>query len=169
MRVRTRAQATHAKRKIRSLGALTRVVRQADSEGRTVVFTNGCFDLLHAGHVQLLERAKQCGDLLIVGMNSDRSARALKGVGRPIVAQHDRALLLAALESVDYVTVFNELTPQRVVERLRPHVLIKGADWSASQIVGREIVRRHGGRVVRLPLRKGYSTTRLIRRITQQR
>jgi D-beta-D-heptose 7-phosphate kinase/D-beta-D-heptose 1-phosphate adenosyltransferase len=134
-------------------------------QGRTVVFTNGCFDLLHAGHVKLLERAKQCGDLLIVGINSDRSVRALKGAGRPIVAVRERALLIAALESVDYVTVFNDATPQRLVKRLRPHVLIKGADWSADQIVGREIVHKAGGRVIRIPLVKGYSTSQLIERI----
>ena len=154
-----------ARRKIKGLPALVPIVRRARAKGRTVVFTNGCFDLLHAGHVKLLERAKSCGDLLVVGINGDRSVRALKGPTRPLVAQRDRALLLAALESVDYVTVFNELTPQRLVARLQPHVLIKGADWSASEIVGRETVQRRGGRVVRFPLVRGYSTTQLIQRI----
>ena len=142
-------------------------MRRAQANGRTVVFTNGCFDLLHAGHVKLLERAKRYGDLLIVGLNSDRSVRALKGPGRPILGQEDRALLLAALQSVDYVAIFNERTPQRLVERLRPGVLIKGADWGAAQIVGRRTVERRGGRVIRLPLLKGYSTTKLIKRIQQ--
>jgi len=127
-----------------------------------VVFTNGCFDLLHTGHAKLLERAKRLGDLLVVGINSDRSVRAMmKGPGRPIVGQRDRAQLLAALESVDYVTIFNEPTPQQLIARLRPNVLIKGADWGASKIVGRELVQR----VVRFPLVKGYSTSRLIERI----
>ena len=156
-----------ANRKITSLHALTRIVKRASGRGRTVVFTNGCFDLLHAGHVKLLERAKRYGDLLIVGLNSDRSVRALKGPGRPVVGARDRALLLAALESVDYVTIFNEMTPQRLVTRLRPHVLIKGADWSTSEIVGRDIVHRRGGRVIRFPLVKRYSTTALIQRIKQ--
>ena len=154
--------------KIRSPRLLAPLVRQLKRQGRTVVFTNGCFDLLHAGHVTLLERARRLGDVLIVGINSDRSVRALKGPGRPIVAERDRALVLAALESVDYVTVFSEPTPLRLVSRLRPHILIKGADWPASQIVGREIVDRDGGRVIRIPLVKGYSTSRLIKRILKQ-
>ena len=151
-------------RKILSRAALLRRVRRLGR--RRIVFTNGCFDLLHAGHVILLERAKRCGDVLIVGLNSDRSVRALKkGPGRPVVGQRDRARVLAALESVDYVTVFDEPTPQRLVEALRPHVLIKGADWAASKIVGGDAVRRRGGTVVRLPLLKGYSTSGLIQRI----
>ena len=154
-----------ARRKIASLAAVMRIARRAETRGLKVVFTNGCFDLLHAGHVTLLERARRLGDLLIVGINSDRSVRALKGAGRPIVGQRDRALILAALESVDYVIVFDEATPRRLVERLRPHVLIKGADWGTTEIVGREIVRRDGGLVVRFPLVKSYSTSRLIERI----
>jgi len=134
-----------------------------------VVFTNGCFDLLHAGHARLLERAKRYGDLLIVGLNSDRSVTTLKGALRPILTQRDRALLLAALESVDYVTIFDDPTPQRLVASLRPQVLVKGADWEASEIVGRDIVRRYGGRVVRLPLLKGYSTSQLLQRIRTRR
>ena len=162
---RTRKRSARARRKLKSLTALTAIVRRANGRGLKVVFTNGCFDLLHVGHVALLERAKRLGDLLIVGVNSDRSVRILKGANRPIVGQRDRALLLAALESVDYVTVFSDATPQRLVERLRPHVLIKGADWGAAQIVGRETVRLDGGRVIRFPLVKGYSTSRLIARI----
>ena len=154
-----------ATRKIQPVAALTRVVRRLSAQGRRVVFTNGCFDLLHAGHVKLLERARRLGDVLIVGINSDRSVRGLKGPGRPIVPQADRALVLAALASVDYVTVFNEPTPLRVIARLRPHVLVKGADWGAAKIVGRELVRRHGGRIVRVPLLAGHSTSDLIARI----
>ncbi len=147
------------------MATLARIVRRAKAQGRTIVFTNGCFDLLHVGHVWLLERAKRMGDLLIVGINSDRSVRALKGRGRPIVGQQDRVSLLAALESVDYVTVFDEPTPQRLVARLRPQILIKGADWGIAQIVGRDIIERDGGRVIRIPLLKKYSTTRLIERL----
>ena len=154
-----------ARDKIVSAAALARMIRRAQRRGRTAVFTNGCFDLVHAGHVKLLERARRFGDLLIVGLNSDRSVRALKGPGRQIMGQRDRALLLAALQCVDYVTVFDDPTPQRLIERLQPRVLIKGADWTPSQIVGRDAVERHGGRVVRLPLIKGYSTTKLIKRI----
>lgn len=154
-----------AQQKIYSLQALSRIVHRAKAHGRTVVFTNGCFDLVHAGHVKLLERAKRMGDLLVVAVNSDRSVRRLKGSGRPIMSEQERALVLAALESVDYVTVFDESTPYHCIERLRPQVLIKGADWGASAIVGRDIVERIGGRVVRIPLLKGYSTTKLIERI----
>ena len=157
-----------AQRKIQRAGALARLVRSAHRRGRRVVFTNGCFDLLHAGHVRLLERAKRYGDLLIVGLNSDRSVRALKGPGRPLVAERDRARLLAALETVDYVTVFGELTPERLLRRLQPDVLIKGSDWASHRIVGRALIQRRGGRVIRFPLVKGYSTTQLIQRIRRQ-
>ena len=167
--MRSRPPLTRAQRKIQSWTALSRIVRQAKTRGRTVVFTNGCFDLLHAGHVTLLEQAKQLGDLLIVAINGDRSVRRLKGKDRPLVGQRDRARILAALESVDYVTVFHEPTPERLVARLRPHVLIKGADWGVRHIVGRDIVERDGGRVVRIPLLKGYSTSRLIERIRKGR
>ena len=158
------ASVRNANRKILSREALIRLMRRLSTR-RRVIFTNGCFDLLHAGHVTLLERAKRYGDILVIGINSDRSVRALKGPGRPVVDQRNRARVLAALESVDYVTIFDERTPQRLVEALRPHVLIKGADWAASEIIGRDTVRRRGGRVVRLPLLKGYSTSKLIQRI----
>lgn len=150
------------------MAALRRIVRRAKARGVKVVFTNGCFDLLHAGHVTLLERAKRHGDLLVVGLNSDRSVHALKGRGRPLIPQRDRARLLAALASVDYVVIFNELTPARVITRLLPDVLIKGADWRAGAIVGAAAVHRAGGRVIRLPLVKGRSTSELIARIRSQ-
>ena len=163
--MRSPIRSSRAQRKIKSLRALSRIVRQAQSRGRAVVFTNGCFDLLHPGHVKLLEHARHFGDLLVVALNSDRSVRALKGPHRPILKQADRALLLAALETVDYVILFDQLTPEHLIAQLRPQILIKGADWTARQIIGREIVRRSGGRVVRLPLVKGYSSTQLIKRI----
>ena len=155
--------------KIVSWPALRRIVRQAGRRGRRAIFTNGCFDLLHAGHVQLLERAKAHGDLLIVGLNSDRSVRALKGAGRPLTPQRDRARVLAGLASVDFITVFNEDTPGRLIAYLKPHVLVKGADWGAGAIVGRETIERAGGRVVRIPLVAGRSTTSLIARIQRRR
>lgn len=158
-----------ASRKVASLETLARIVDQAKALGQRVVFTNGCFDLLHPGHIQLLERAKRLGDLLIVAINSDRSVRMLKGPTRPIINQRDRALLVAALESVDYVTIFDEPTPVLLIDRLRPQVLVKGADWSATRIVGRETIRRNHGRVVRIPLIKAHSTTQLIERIAHAR
>lgn len=134
-------------------------VRQA---GKRVVFANGCFDLLHPGHIDLLTQARRAGDVLVVGVNADRSVRALaKGPARPFVGERDRALVLAALECVDYVTIFSEPTPLQLIARLRPDVLVKGADWAADKIVGRDLVRR----VVRVRLRPGYSTTTLVARI----
>lgn len=155
-----------AQSKILSAGALKRRVRSAQSRRKKVVFTNGCFDLLHAGHVKLLERCRSFGDLLIVGINSDSSIRRLKkGPGRPILHQKDRALLLAALGCVDYVVIFPEDTPRQLILKIRPDILVKGADWGARNIVGRDVVEKSGGRVVRIPLLKGYSTTNLIERI----
>ena len=157
-----------ASAKVKSAAALAGIVRRAGARGRRVVFTNGCFDILHAGHVAILEQARRRGDLLVVAINSDRSVRALKGPGRPVVPQQDRARVLAGLESVDYVTIFNERTPLRLITRVRPHVLIKGADWASGDIVGRDVVEAHGGRVVRLPLLKGRSTTDVIARILKR-
>jgi rfaE bifunctional protein nucleotidyltransferase chain/domain len=130
--------------------------------GRSVAFTNGCFDLLHAGHVALLERARAEGDLLVVGLNSDASVRSLKGEGRPLVPQGERAETLLALEAVDRVVVYDEPTPLEVIRALRPDVLVKGADWALSAIVGREEVESAGGRVVRVELVPGRSTTSLV-------
>lgn len=131
----------------------------------TLVFTNGCFDLIHPGHVDLLERARALGDCLVVGLNSDASVRAIKGPGRPFVPQEDRAAMLRALRCVDEVIIFNEPTPARLIEELQPDVLVKGGDWPVDQIVGADIVLRKGGKVLSLPLRPGYSTTALIERI----
>jgi D-sedoheptulose 7-phosphate isomerase len=132
------------------------------------VFTNGCFDLLHPGHVDLLERARDLGDRLIVGLNSDRSVRALKGPGRPLIPEGERAALLRALRCVDDVIMFDELTPARLIEELTPDVLVKGGDWAVKQIVGAKTVWRKGGRVLSLPLKPGYSTTGLVERIHRQ-
>ena len=133
--------------------------------GDRVVFTNGCFDLLHPGHVRCLEQARAMGDLLVVGVNSDSSARQLKGDARPILSQDERAEILAALAAVDYVVIFDEPTPRALIARLRPDVLVKGGDWSPDEIVGREEVEAAGGRVVSIPLEPGYSTTSIIERI----
>ena len=130
-----------------------------------MVLTNGCFDLLHAGHVRLLEAARALGDVLVVAINSDASVRALKGSGRPMVPEAERAEALAALEAVDAVVVYDEPTPREVVAAVRPDILAKGADWAEDAIVGREEVEAAGGRVERIPLVPGRSTTWLVERI----
>jgi len=156
-------------KKIHPPKTLAAIVSHLKRQGRRIVFANGCFDVLHVGHAILLERAKRLGDVLVVAINSDRSVARLKGTGRPIVPQQDRARLLAAFASVDYVTTFDEPTPLRLIARLKPHVLVKGSDWNTSKIVGGDLVRNHGGRVVRIPLVPGYSTTSLIERVRHRR
>jgi D-beta-D-heptose 7-phosphate kinase/D-beta-D-heptose 1-phosphate adenosyltransferase len=133
--------------------------------GRKVVFTNGCFDLLHAGHVSFFEQARQHGDVLIVGLNTDASVRRVKGEGRPVIPELERAEVLGALRVVDAVTLFDEDTPWEIIKALAPDVLAKGADWAADAIVGRELVEASGGRVVRIELMEGRSTSSLIEAI----
>jgi D-beta-D-heptose 7-phosphate kinase/D-beta-D-heptose 1-phosphate adenosyltransferase len=135
--------------------------------GRRVVFTNGCFDLLHPGHIRSLEQARALGDVLIVGLNSDASVRQLKGEGRPMIPERERAEILAALESVDAVVIFDDLTPREVIAGLLPDVLVKGGDWPGDQIVGREEVEAAGGRVVLAPVVPGYSTTDILKKIRE--
>jgi rfaE bifunctional protein nucleotidyltransferase chain/domain len=150
---------------ISSLESLIEERRAWKAAGRRVVFTNGCFDLLHPGHVRLLEAASAEGDLLVVGLNSDASVRALKGEGRPIVPQAERAEALRALEAVDRVLVYDDPTPRAVIAALLPDVLVKGADWALDAVVGREEVEAAGGRVVRVDLSPGHSTTGLVGKI----
>jgi D-beta-D-heptose 7-phosphate kinase/D-beta-D-heptose 1-phosphate adenosyltransferase len=135
--------------------------------GRRVVFTNGCFDLLHPGHIRSLEQARELGDALIVGLNSDASVRQLKGEGRPVLPERERAEILAALECVDAVVIFDELTPHEVIARLLPDVLVKGGNWPADQIVGREEVEASGGDVITVPVVPGYSTSGILRKIRE--
>ncbi|HEY0283809.1 MAG TPA: D-glycero-beta-D-manno-heptose 1-phosphate adenylyltransferase, partial [Vicinamibacterales bacterium] len=132
---------------------------------KTVVLTNGVFDLLHPGHVRYLQEARREGDALIVAVNSDRSVRAIKGPARPLNTDHERVEVLAALECVDGVVIFDEDNPQTIVSRLQPDVLVKGADWGSDAIIGRETVEARGGRVVRIPLADGYSTSAIIEKI----
>ena len=134
------------------------------SKGGLVVFTNGVFDLLHPGHVRYLQDARRLGALLIVGVNSDRSVRAIKEPGRPLNPEDERAEVLLSLACVDAVVVFDEDTPHRLIEAIQPDVLVKGADWGPTEIIGRDVVEARGGRVVRIDLTPGYSTTELIRR-----
>ena len=133
--------------------------------GQTIVFTNGVFDLLHQGHVDLLERARALGDRLVIGVNGDASVRRLKGADKPLVLASERAALLAALRCVDLVVIFDDDTPERLIREVHPRVLVKGGDWPVERIVGRAFVEGEGGRVVSLPLREGLSTSRIVERI----
>jgi D-beta-D-heptose 7-phosphate kinase/D-beta-D-heptose 1-phosphate adenosyltransferase len=151
-----------------SLDDVAAAVEAWRASGLTIVFTNGVFDLLHPGHVRYLTAARGEGDVLVVGVNSDVSVRAIKGPSRPIIPDHERAEILAALGSVDAVVIFDESTPAETIRRVRPDVLVKGADWPADQIVGRETVERRGGRVVRVPVSAGYSTTAILMRMRGQ-
>lgn len=130
-----------------------------------IVFTNGCFDLIHRGHVEYLEKAKTFGDLLFLGLNSDVSVRQLKGQGRPLMTESDRAFVLARLEAVDVVCIFDQETPFELISRVKPDILVKGGDYRIDEIVGRDIVENSGGRVVTIPLIKGRSTSALIEKI----
>jgi len=142
------------------------LVARTRAHGKTIVFTNGVFDILHPGHVRYLRDARALGDLLIVGVNSDRSVKALdKAPDRPINNEHERAEVLSALASVDAVVVFDEDTPHELIKALQPDVLVKGADWGENAIVGRDIVEARGGRVVRIQVAEGYSTTAIIKKI----
>ena len=129
------------------------------------MFTNGCFDLLHQGHIETLEKARSFGDALVVGVNSDRSVREMKGSGRPILPEHERAEILAALESVDAVVIFDEPTPRETIAALLPDVLVKGGDWASDAIVGREEVEAAGGKVISIPVVAGHSTSAILEKI----
>jgi len=151
-----------------SLKTLPKLRSKLVRAGKRIVFTNGCFDLLHAGHVDYLARARKYGDVLVVGLNSDRSVRSIKGPGRPLTPERDRAKVLSALSSVTYVALFHEDTPAKLIQVLKPHVLVKGSDWRRRDIAGRKEVLSWGGRVRRIPLLKGRSTTRMIQKIKKR-
>jgi len=151
--------------KILAVEELVRTREALRRDGLTVVFTNGCFDLLHPGHVRYLADARSLGDVLVVALNSDRSVRILKGEGRPILNEQERAEVVAALQAVDFVTIFDQETPLALIARLLPDILVKGGDWSVDEIVGREEVEAAGGKVLSLPYIEGKSTTEIIERI----
>lgn len=154
--------------KLKKLNELIEIVARLKREGKKIVFTNGCFDILHLGHIRYLRKAKRLGDILIIGLNSDHSVRSLKGESRPLVWEMDRAEILSALEAVDYVVIFSESTPENLIDRIIPHVLAKGGDWKEDEVVGRDAVEAHGGEVIIIPEIKGYSTSTLIKRIRLQ-
>ena len=151
--------------KIKTVTELSATLSAHRTRGERLVFTNGCFDLLHIGHIRYLQEARTLGDCLIVGINSDDSVRAIKPNGRPIVPQTQRAEIVAALACVDYVVIFNEPDPRALIKTIQPDVLVKGGDWQIEQIAGRDIVQARGGRVVIIPLVPDVSTTTLVQRI----
>ena len=153
---------------ILSLEDLQHELRRLRQEGKRVVFTNGCFDLLHPGHVRYLEQARSLGDALIVALNSDRAVRELKGSGRPILKEQERAQVIGALSCVDYVTIFDDVSPLATISCLRPEILVKGGDWDLEGIIGRAEVEAAGGQVLSLPFVEGISTSDLIKRIRSQ-
>jgi rfaE bifunctional protein nucleotidyltransferase chain/domain len=144
-------------------------VLREEHRSEKIVFTNGCFDILHRGHAESLASARSIGDILVVGLNSDSSVSKIKGAGRPLVGQEDRAFVLLELRSVDYVTIFDEETPLKAIEALRPDILVKGSEYGKDEIVGASLVEGYGGRVVRIDMIEGYSTTQLIDRLKGQR
>lgn len=155
----------HLLKNLFTVEQFSEIRNQLNNSGQKLVFTNGCFDLLHSGHIQLLEQAKQLGDKLIIGLNSDKSIRALKGSNRPILDQIERATILLALKAVDYTIIFYEDTPLKIIQSIRPDFLVKGADWKEGEIVGEDFVSSYGGSVIRISLKEGYSTTGIIERI----
>jgi len=151
--------------KIKSRNKLIPIIKKLKRKGRKTVFTNGCFDLLHVGHIHSFREAKKNGDILVVALNSDDSVRSLKGKGRPFISADQRAEILAAITYVDYVVIFEELDPLSIITELKPDVLIKGEDWAEGTIIGQEVVEAVGGKVIRVPLVKGMSTSHLIEKI----
>lgn len=151
--------------KIKTREELEAILANLKKVGKKTVFSNGCFDLIHSGHVLYLEEAARLGDILIIGLNSDASVRRLKGESRPVNSQTDRTLVLAALESVDYVVIFEEDTPYNLIRAILPDILVKGGDWKPEQIVGSDIVLNNGGKVLSLSFREGISTTGILEKL----
>lgn len=156
------------KDKVRDLPELKKAIDVHKKNNQTIVFTNGCYDLIHVGHLRCFEEGKKLGDILIVALNSDRSVRSIKGSPRPIIPQDERAEILSALEYVDYVIIFDQDDPLDLISAIKPDILVKGGDWNVNTIVGREVVEAYGGKVFALPLVKGVSTTNIIRTIASQ-
>ena len=156
------------KDKIKKREELLRIIKDLKAKGKRIIFTNGCFDLLHVGHIRYLEEAKTLGDILIVGVNSDTSVRKLKGPKRPVLPVEERTEILSGLACVDYITVFDELDPLALITSLQPNVLVKGGDWTKEQTIGKEVVERSGGEVVIIPFVKGASTSSIIETILKR-
>ena len=156
------------KSKILKLSDLIQILKNLRKSGKQIVFTNGCFDILHVGHVRYLAAARSEGDVLVVGLNSDASVKSIKPDNRPIVRQTQRAEVLAGLASVDFITIFDESDPMVLIRAIKPDILVKGADWQEKEIVGADVVKAYGGKVVRVDVVPGISTSQIIRRIIKR-
>ncbi len=156
------------KNKIKNISKLKTTLNSLRKQGKRIVFTNGCFDILHKGHIKLLEKAKSLGDILVVAINSDGSIRKIKGRRRPLNPARDRAVVLSAIHFVDFITTFDEPDPARIIKELEPDVLVKGGDWGRGEVIGAEYVKSKGGKVCSVPLAKGYSTSRIINLIAKR-
>jgi D-beta-D-heptose 7-phosphate kinase/D-beta-D-heptose 1-phosphate adenosyltransferase len=156
------------KNKIKSASKLKAILNALKRQGKKIVFTNGCFDILHNGHIKLLKKAKSLGDILVVAVNSDASVKKIKGSKRPFNSAEDRVLVLSAVEFIDFITTFSEPTPRRIIKKLSPDILVKGGDWKKEEIVGRDFVESKGGKIYSIPLAKGYSTSALIKTIAKR-
>ncbi len=153
------------KKKLKTWNEAHDIIKKLQKNGKKIVFTNGCFDIIHAGHIQYLIEAKKLGDILIIGLNSDESVKKLKGNSRPINNEMDRVTVLSALLMIDYLVVFKENTPYDLIKHINPNVLVKGGDWKIEEIVGADIIQKNGGKVKQLSFKKGISTTAIIKRI----
>ncbi len=153
-------------KKIKTKLELQKVLRCIRNKRQKIIFTNGCFDIIHYGHIKYLRKAKSLGDVLIVGLNSDVSVKRIKGKDRPINKQLMRSVVLASLEMVDYVVIFNENTPEKLIKQIKPDVLVKGADWEIKHIAGSEFVKSYNGKIKRIPFVKGFSTSKIIKKIS---
>jgi rfaE bifunctional protein nucleotidyltransferase chain/domain len=156
------------KGKIKDLLKLKKIIVNLKKNGKRIVFTNGCFDIIHSGHLKYLKEAKQKGDVLVVAINSDSSAKIIKGKKRPVIPQQDRAEVVAGLESVSYVTIFNEPTPLNLIKQLKPDILVKGGNWKKKDVVGKDFIETYGGKTFIIPLIKHRSTTAIIKTILKR-
>lgn len=154
--------------KIKSRPELAHIIRQQKKEGRKIVFTNGCFDIIHPGHLSYLATAKALGDILVIGVNSDESVKRLKGNNRPILNQNERTLILSYMEMIDYLCIFDEDTPYELIKAIEPDILVKGGDWAVENIVGKDILEAYGGKVISIPYLEGASTTNIVERIIKK-
>ena len=156
------------KAKLKALEIIKNEIQALQQQGKKIVFTNGCFDILHAGHVDIFQQARNLGDVLVVAVNSDISIKKIKGEKRPVVPEIQRMQVLAALEAIDYVVIFDEENPLKTIKEIQPDILVKGGDWPVETIVGREIVEKKGGKVISIPLMEGISTTNIIEEVKKR-